>query len=121
MSDEDTETDPLTPLNTRKIPKNRSAVAVKDERAEKGVPVIKAAGRGKFAEQIIKLAYEHGIKVREDSDLSELLVKLELDTPVPSEALLAVAEILTYVYRANGQPDPFNTPLENQEPQEDNS
>ena len=111
--DEDDPKDSLTPLNTREIPKNQTAVAVKDARTEKGIPIITAAGRGKFAEEIIKLAYEHGIKVREDKDLAELLAELEIDSPVPSEALLAVAEILTYVYRANSQPDPFNAILEN--------
>lgn len=100
--------DPLTPLNTSIIPENLTAVAIRDERAEKGIPVITAAGRGKFAEQILRLAYEHDIKVRSDKDLANLLAKLELDSPIPSEALMAVAEILTYVYQANGQPDPFN-------------
>lgn len=103
--------DPLSPLNTREIPQRLTAVAVQDARADKGIPVIKAAGRGKFAEQILKLALEHDIKIREDKDLSELLAKLELDSPIPSEALLAVAEILTYVYKANGQEDPFNALL----------
>ena len=104
--------DPLIPLNTKKIPDRQTAVAVKDERGTKGIPTIAAAGRGKFAEEIIALAQEHGIKIREDKDLAELLAKLELDSPVPSEALLAVAEILTYVYKANNQPDPFNAVLE---------
>ena len=78
----------------------------------KKVPKITAAGRGKIAEQILQLAYENGIKVREDGALAEMLAKIELDSPIPSEAFIAVAEILSYVYRANGQADPFNAVLE---------
>ena len=56
--------------------------------------------------------YENDIKVREDSDLADMLASLELDSPVPTEALMAIAEILSYVYRANGEVDPFNALLE---------
>lgn len=75
-------------------------------------PVITAAGRGVLAEKILQLAYENGIKVREDSALAEMLAQIELDSPIPSEAFLAVAEILSYVYQANGKPNPFNVGLE---------
>jgi flagellar biosynthesis protein len=40
--------------------------------------------------------------VRQDADLAELLAVLELDQEIPVEAFTAVAEILSYVYRANG-------------------
>jgi flagellar biosynthesis protein len=43
------------------------------------------------------------------------LAKLELDSPIPTEALMAVAEILSYVYQANGQTDPFNAILNTEE------
>lgn len=65
------------------------------------LPRIVAAGRGKIAEQILALAFEKGIKVREDADLASLLAQMELDTPIPSEAIVAVAEILAKVYEAN--------------------
>ena len=98
----------LNPLNIRKIPKNKTAVALSDAEGGKKVPRVAAAGRGHMAEKILQLAFDHGIKVREDSDLAELLATIELDSPIPSEAFMAVGEILSYVYRANGQPDPFN-------------
>jgi flagellar biosynthesis protein len=34
-----------------------------------------------------------------------------LDSPIPSEAFLAVAEVLSYVYKANGEPNPFDALL----------
>lgn len=87
------------------------AVAIKDGGSEKRLPIITAAARGALAEKILQIAFENDIKVREDADLAKILAELELDSPVPTEALMAVAEILSYVYRANGQPDPFNAIL----------
>lgn len=101
----------LSRLNIKKIPKRQTAVAVKDARSFKELPKITAAGRGKIAEQILQIAYENGIKVREDSALAEMLVSVELDSPIPSEAFLAVAEVLSYVYKANGEPNPFEAIL----------
>ena len=100
--------DRLKPLNIKKIPKNKTAVALKDSHGGKKVPRVAAAGRGHMAEKILQLAFENGIKVREDSDLAELLATIELDSPIPSEAFMAVGQILSYVYRANGHPDPYN-------------
>ncbi len=105
------EAERITPSNTRKIPKRKTAVSLKDGTAEGKIPHITAAGRGKIAEKILALAFENGIKVREDSTLAEMLAKIEIDSPIPSEAFMAVAEILSYVYKANGQPNPFERPL----------
>lgn len=98
----------LKPLNIKEKPKRQTAVAVKDSHAPGDAPTITAAGRGKIAEKILQLAFENGIKVREDGPLAEMLAKIELDSPIPSEAFMAVAEILSYVYMANGRPAPFN-------------
>jgi flagellar biosynthesis protein len=101
----------LSRLNIRKIPKRKVAVALEDGHDDGGTPIVKAAGRGKIAEKILQLAFENGINVREDSALAEMLAKIELDSPIPSEAFMAVAEILSYVYRVNGVPNPFDTVL----------
>ncbi len=100
---------PLPPLNIKKIPKRKTAVSLTRNKEVSDIPLVSAAGRGKIAEQILQLAYENGIPVREDSVLAEMLAKIELDTPIPSEAFMAVAEILSYVYRANGEDKPFDT------------
>jgi flagellar biosynthesis protein len=102
----------LTPSNIKKIPKRMTAVALKDGTDKGEIPVISAAGRGKIAEKILEIAFANGIKVREDSALAEMLAQIELDSPIPSEAFMAVAEILSYVYRANGQPNPFDAIFE---------
>lgn len=99
----------LSGLNIRKIPSRKTAVALKESNRGQNVPRIAAAGRGILAEKILELAFENGIKVREDSNLAEMLAVVELDSPIPSEAFMAVGEILSYLYRANGQDDPFDT------------
>ena len=97
----------VTPSNTTKIPTRKTAVALKDSEGGKKVPRIAAAGRGTIAEKILTLAFENDIKVREDGDLAELLTSIELDSPIPSEAFMAVGEILSYIYHANGRENPF--------------
>lgn len=81
------------------------AVALDYDGGERG-PTVTAKGRGAVAERIVELALAAGVRVREDSDLAEVLAAVELDSEVPPEALIAVAEILAYIYRANGQAPP---------------
>lgn len=66
-------------------------------------PKVLASGRGALAEQILALAFANGVRVRQDADLAEILASVDVDTEIPLEAFAAVAEILAYVYRANGQ------------------
>lgn len=77
------------------------AVALKYDKHADAAPRIVAKGRGAVAEQILALAFAHDVKVREDAPLVEILEMLEVDSLIPLEAYAAVAEILTYVYRAN--------------------
>jgi len=113
--DEKRSKDPLNPLNIKEKPKRAIAVALQDARQKGALPTVSAAGRGKIAEQILQLAFENGIKVREDGPLAEMLAAIELDSPIPTEAFMAVAEIMSYVYRANGTPDPFDAIIEDEE------
>ena len=85
-------------------PKRDVAVAL-SYRPELGdeAPRVVASGKGDLARQIIDLAFAAGVKVREDADLVEILAAVDVDSQVPLEALMAVAEILTYVYLANGR------------------
>ena len=81
------------------------AVAVSHDRQGRGAPRVVASGRGALAEQILQIAFDRGVKVRTDADLAEILAAVEVDSEVPLQALAAVAEILSYVYRAQGQMD----------------
>lgn len=79
----------------------QKAVALKGDGTVKTPPVVTAVGFGKNAEQILDIAFANDVKVRQDADLAEILAAMEVDSPVPLEALEAVAEILSYVYGLN--------------------
>lgn len=92
-------------------PKERVPIAVALERRPEGPPGagartsprVVATGRGGVAEQILDIAFASGVPVREDPDLAELLAVVELEAEIPVDAIAAVAEILSYIYRANGR------------------
>ena len=77
------------------------AVALEYDKKKDPAPKVVAKGSGTIAEQIIKVAEQHGIAIREDADLVQILEKIDIDTIIPLEAYTAVAEILNYVYRTN--------------------
>ncbi len=88
-------------------PQRPVAVALTFEPGQEGLPRVVASGRGFVAEQILELAFANGVKVREDADLAQILAAVEVDSEIPIEAIVAVAEILAHVYQANGQcPEP---------------
>ncbi len=84
--------------------KDTVAVALGYQPDSEFAPKVVAGGRGAIAEQILQIAFANDIKVREDSDLAQLLSAIDIDSEIPVEAFAAVAEILVYVYRANGMP-----------------
>jgi len=86
----------------------KTAVALSHDPDSGMAPEVVASGKGVLAEQILQLAFDNDIKVREDADLTELLQALEIGDEIPLEAFAAVSEILTYVYRANGEEIPVD-------------
>ncbi len=91
---------PVTP-KAGEPPVVQKAVALSYDRAEDDAPRVVASGKGAIAEQILQVAFDRGIKVREDAELVEILSLVEVDSAIPLEAFAAVAEILAYVYQAN--------------------
>ncbi|WP_084462719.1 EscU/YscU/HrcU family type III secretion system export apparatus switch protein [Oceanibaculum pacificum] len=79
------------------------AVAISHEPGAEKAPVVVAQGYGAVAEKILRLAFDHDVKVRRDPDLAQVLMAVEMDQEIPVEAFAAVAEILSYVYRANAR------------------
>jgi len=78
-----------------------TAVALHYDRQHDKAPRVVASGRGAIAERILELAFAHGVKVREDADLAEILAAVDVGQQIPLAAFAAVAEILFYIYRAN--------------------
>jgi len=77
----------------------RSVVALRYDIEKDAAPVILAAGRGKMAEDIMDLAEDNHIPFYEDKGLADLLLKLEIDTEVPPELFVLVAEVLAFVFK----------------------
>ena len=87
--------------------RRQTAVAIHYDAGETtAAPKVVASGYGHLAEKILEVAFAHGIKVREDADLAEMLAAVDIDSEIPVEAFIAVAEILRYVYAANGSKPP---------------
>jgi flagellar biosynthesis protein len=79
------------------------AVALTYEFGKPHLPRVVASGRGAIAERILALAQESGIPVREDADLVALLAAVELESEIPAEAMIAVAEIMAQIFLLNRQ------------------
>ena len=86
------------------------AVALSYKPDEKeAAPVVVATGEGFIAERIIEEAEKHGVTIRKDADLIEILKAAEVGEQIPVEAFIAVAEVLRYIYKKNGQQPPTST------------
>ena len=88
-----------TPSDASK--QTHKAVALQYDKEHDDAPRVVASGKGVVADQILSLAFAHGVKVREDADLVNILSEIDVDSVIPLEAFTAVAEILNYVYQAN--------------------
>lgn len=86
--------------------RRQAAIALKHNLGQEAAPRVVAKGYGAVAEKIMKLAFDNDVRVRHDPDLIEVLAAVEVDCEIPIEAFAAVAEILSYVYQANGQMPP---------------
>ncbi len=78
------------------------AVALRYLRGRDEAPHVVAKGRGSVAERILEIARSRGVPLHRDTDLAEVLVRLDLGDWVPPELYKAVAEVLAYLYRMNG-------------------
>lgn len=74
------------------------AVALKYAEGD-GAPHVVAKGRGLIAEEIIARAKEHGVFVHESPELVALLTQVDIDSQIPPQLYIAVAELLAWIYR----------------------
>jgi flagellar biosynthesis protein len=85
-------------------PAEPQAVALRYRSHQDQAPRVVAKGRGPVAEKILQLARAHGIPVRQDRNLVEVVSQLRLDQEIPPAVYQAVAEILAFVYRLANRP-----------------
>lgn len=71
-----------------------------------------APGRAAVANRILALAKAHGMNVKANADLHELLAALRISDPIPIPAFAVVAEVLFSILQANqhDQADGESTP-----------
>lgn len=83
--------------------RQKKAVALKYRKDEDDAPAVTAKGSGAVAEKIIALARKHGVPVRGDRHLAEILSTLELYDEIPLDLYKAAAEILSFLHTARGR------------------
>lgn len=87
----------------KKKENREKAVALRYREHEDRAPRVVAKGEGYIAERILETARQNGIPIYQDHDLLELLAQVDIDREIPSELYTAVAEILSWIYRANSE------------------
>jgi flagellar biosynthesis protein len=80
-------------------PNPQRAAAVLAYRAGDAAPRVVAKGRGLLADAILERARAHGIYVHQSRELLALLMQVDLDSRIPPQLYVAVAELLTWLYR----------------------
>ena len=66
-------------------------------------PKLTAKGTNEVAEQIIALAKEYDVPIREEPELVNLLTRLKLGEEIPRELYIAVAEVIAFAYMLKGK------------------
>ena len=61
-------------------------------------PRVVAKGRGILADNIIEKARASGVYVHESRELLSLLMQIDIDSHIPPQLYLAVAELLAWLY-----------------------
>lgn len=79
----------------------KKAAALKYKHGKDPAPRLVAKGSGIVAEKIIEIAKAHGIYIKEDRALIDVLSSLDMYQEIPVELYKAVAEILVFVYSLN--------------------
>ena len=77
------------------------AIALKYD--EVTAPKLTAKGQADIAEQIIEIAKEHNIPIYENSELVNILSKLELGDEIPEVLYRVIAEIIAFAYHLQGK------------------
>ena len=81
------------------LPGGKLAVALDYD--EDSAPRVVASGRGLVGQRIVATAEAHGVPIEHNPALAEALSGIELETAIPPELYVAVAEILAFIMRAS--------------------
>lgn len=70
---------------------------------EDNAPTVTASGEGQLAEEILRLARENDIPLREDAMLTDLLKDLALGEEIPPVLYRVIAEVIAWAYLVSGK------------------
>ncbi len=79
------------------------AVALRYAPETDSSPQIVAKGDGFLAGEILRVARESDVPLRQDPALAGALATLDIGQQIPPELFRAVAEVLAFVYKMNGK------------------
>ncbi|NUO88327.1 MAG: transporter [Cupriavidus sp.] len=82
-----------------------AAIALSYQHSDRA-PRVVAKGYGVVAEAIIARAREAGVYVHDSPTLVNLLMQVDLDSHVPPQLYVAVAELLAWIYQLESGLDP---------------
>lgn len=82
---------------------NKSAIALKYDKATHHAPQVTAKGSELVAEEILRLAREHEVPIYEDPELTVALSQIDIGDEIPESLYLAIAEVIAFVYQLEGQ------------------
>ena len=85
--------------------KPKTAIALRYDPAGEHdtAPRVVASGAGCVADEILRIARENDIPLRQDPALAGALASLDVGQQIPPELFRAVAEVLAFVYKVNGK------------------
>lgn len=83
------------------IERRKKAAALRYDQNREHAPIVSAAGKGLVADTIIEKAKASNVPVIEDSSMVELLAELNINETIPEELYQAVAEVFSFIYRAD--------------------
>lgn len=78
----------------------KKAAAVKGDLENNKAKVV-SSGSGDLANEIVRIAQEYNIAIKQDKDLAEVLSTLDVYDNIPDDMYEAVAEILQELYKIN--------------------
>jgi flagellar biosynthesis protein len=90
-------------MDSKKQRQTPKAVALKYVPGQNQAPKVTAKGSGPLAQKIIELAREHGVPIKEDPALVQVLAQLDFYEEIPPSVYVVVAEILAFIYSMNRQ------------------
>lgn len=83
--------------------KSSSPAAVALKYDGKCAPTIAATGTHDLAEEIIRIARDHGVPLYENAELAGILARLDLNEEIPETLYQVIAEILAFAFNLEGR------------------